>query len=116
MITQTRDGTYKLLQTQGKITMLSLDDEMFTWLEVEGIGEVLVAASKTHYAETVLSEGQYRLYDVDDEPNLSDQQHLELEAEHGKWKGYLLPTGLPEGKKIRSRIIPTKELIAANQG
>jgi hypothetical protein len=29
----------------------------------------------------------------------------------GTWQGYLLPTGLPDDKKKRNRIIPTDEVI-----
>jgi hypothetical protein len=51
------------------------------------------------------------MYDVKDESTLTDLVHLELHAGIGIWQGYLLPTGLPAGSKIRNRIIPTKEII-----
>jgi hypothetical protein len=37
---------------------------------------------------------------------------LELSVGGGQWQGYLLLTGLPTAKKIRSRIEPTDEIIA----
>jgi len=59
----------------------------------------------------MLSLGQFRLYDVKDEPKLTDLIHLELFVGGGLWQGYLLPTGLPTDKDKRNRIIPTDELI-----
>ena len=70
-----------------------------------------MTSHKTHKADTVLSGGNYRLYDVDNEPKLSDQLHLELSTGNGSWQGYLLPTGLPTDTDKRNRIIPTGEVI-----
>jgi len=58
--------------------------------------------------------GNYRIYDVDDESNLTDLQHLELQAGRDVWQSYLLLTGLPDDHKKRSRIIPTGETITGN--
>ena len=112
MITLLDEGKYKLLETKGQIKILKLNDTVFAWVDLEGIGEILVSSHKPHETDTALGLGRFKLYDVDDEPKLSDQQHLELSIGEGAWQGYLLPTGLPEGKKVRSRIIPTKETIS----
>ena len=58
-----------------------------------------------------MAVGKYRLYKVMDDPNLTDTWHLELAVGNGLWQGYLLPTGLPNNRKKRNRIIPTDELI-----
>lgn len=114
MISLLRSGVYKLVETKHHTKILSFDSAVFAWLEPAGIGEILVASYKKHKADCVLSVGRYNLYDVDDEPHLSDQQHLELDAGMDNWQGYLLPTGLPDSSKKRSRIIPTGEVITHN--
>ncbi len=62
----------------------------------------------------MLSLGDYCLYDVEDEPALSDLPHLELEVGKDSWQSYLLLTGLPDDHKKRGRIVPTKEYITGN--
>ncbi len=114
MITLRQNGTYRLIETKHNTKILYLDDVVFAWLEPAGIGEILVASHDKHAADCVLSVGQYTLYDVVDEPDLSDQLHLELEAGMQMWQGYLLPTGLPDDDKKRRRIIPTHEVITGN--
>lgn len=111
MIKLLDEGDYKLLETKGEIKILTLDKATFAWVDLPGIGEVLVTSNKPHETDTVLALGKYKLYDVADEPKLSDQKHLELSVGEGAWQSYLLPTGLPKGKKVRSRVIPTKEVI-----
>lgn len=113
MIKVIDEGKYKLLETKGQIKILTLNRSTYAWVNLEGIGEILVSSHKPHQTDTILGIGRYKLYDVDDEPKLSDQQHLELSVGEGAWQGYLLPTGLPEGKKVRSRVIPTKEVISS---
>ena len=115
MIELLDEGQYKLLETKGEIKILKLGDATFAWVGLTGIGEILVASHKPHQTDTVLAIGHYKLYDVNDEPKLSDQRHLELSVGEGAWQGYLLPTGLPKGEKIRSRIIPTKEVISSSK-
>jgi len=114
MISLYRSGVYRLIETKHHTKILYLSFDVFAWLEPTGIGEILVASYKKHKADCVLSMGRYNLYDVKDEPNLSDQQHLELDVGMSNWQGYLLPTGLPDSHKKRSRIIPTDEIITFN--
>ena len=70
-----------------------------------------MTSHKKHKADCILSVGHYRLYKVANEPEISDQLHLELCVGQGIWQGYLLPTGLPTDEKKRNRIIPTREII-----
>lgn len=111
MISLLKHGSYKLIETRRHTKILYLDSACFAWVEPPNIGEILVGSHNIHKTDCVLSLGRYRLYDVDDEPNLSDQIHLELEVGNGKWQGYLLLSGLPNMQKKRGRIIPTGEVI-----
>lgn len=112
MIQVLKTGNYTLIETKEQTKILTFDSkDTFAWVNIKEIGEILVASHKTHRADAILAVGKYRLYGVEDEPKLSDQLHLELSVGEGVWQGYLLPTGLPKGKKIRKRIIPTREVI-----
>jgi len=112
MIRLLDSGLYKLIETKHGTKILYLDKKTFAWVDNTNVGEILVASRKQHKTDCVLSLGRYRLYDVDDEPDLSDQTHLELEAGGRHWQGYLLLSGLPNSVKKRGRIIPTKEVIS----
>lgn len=114
MIQLLRSGRYQLTETKHHIKILQLDKQTYAWIEPPTIGGVLVLSHHSHRVDTVLSMGEYALFDVDDEPELSDQLHLQLEVGIGAWQGYLLPTGFPDEKKIRSRIIPTHEVIMSS--
>lgn len=111
MIRLLQRGRYELLETKTQTKVLVLGRRAYAWINAAGIGEILVATHNPLLTDTVLALGKYRLYDVDDEPRLSDQQHLELAVGEDTWQGYLLPTGLPKGEKRRSRVIPTSEVI-----
>ena len=112
MITIVRRGVYRLLETKNQTKMLILDGEKtFAWVYVKEIGEILVTSHTMHKTDTLLGVGFYRLYEVKNEPHISDQMHMELSVGMGQWQGYLLPTGLPSNVKKRNRIIPTHELI-----
>jgi len=106
------EGEYQLLETKGEIKILILAEAAYAWVDLEGSGEILVTAHRLGETEAALSLGRFKLYQVENEPQLSDQQHLELSVGEGAWQGYLLPTGLPRGMKIRGRIVPTKEIIS----
>ncbi len=114
MISILQQGEYKLIETKGQTKILYLGSETYAWVEPAGIGEILVHSHNLHKADCVLSVGNYFIYDVVDEPKLSDQQHLELATGNESWQGYLLLTGLPTDEKIRGRIIPTQEVITNN--
>lgn len=112
MITVVKRGLYQLVETQNDTKILMLDaKDIYVWVRTEEIGEILISSHKEHKADAVLCIGNYRLYDVKNEPKLSDQLHIELCVGLGMWQGYLLPKGLPTKEHIRHRIIPTTELI-----
>lgn len=113
MIMLQRKGVYKLIETRRHTKILYLDGDTFAWIEPKNIGEILVVSHIVHKTDCVLAMGEYRIYVVDDEINLTDEIHLELNVGADNWQGYLLPTGLPRDDKIRSRIIPTPERITA---
>lgn len=114
MIKLVKQGTYKLIETKHNTKILYLDHKTYAWVEIVGLGEILIASHKAHKTDCVLGVGEYHIYDVIDEPTLSDQLHLELEVGHRAWQGYLLLTGLPTATKKRKRIVPTREIIAGN--
>ncbi len=112
MLQVVQRGDYKLIETKGQAKILTLDDKStFSWVNAKDIGELLVTSHKIHDADSTLSMGKYRLYDVEKEPNFTDQPHLELSVGYGNWQGYILPNGLPDDEKKRNRIISTKEVI-----
>lgn len=112
MIKVIQEGKYLLIETKAQVKILTLDGKRnFAWVNIEGIGEILVTSHKGHKTDNILATGRYRLYDVKDEPDLTDLEHLELFVGDNTWQGYLLTSGLPTEKKKRNRIIPTSEII-----
>ena len=114
MITLVKSGDYRLIETTKHTKILSLDSDTFAWVEPPEIGEILVVSHVAHHTDCVLSIGKYHLLTVDDEPELVDTTHLELEVGQNTWQGYLLLTGLPSDDKKRARIVPTHEVITGN--
>ena len=114
MIALYKEGLYKLIETKHHTKVLYLNNDIYGWVEPPAIGEILIVSHKVHKTDCILSLGRYCLYDIKDEPYLFDEQHLELEVGQDHWQGYLLPTGLPDNHKPRSRIIPTTEIITNN--
>lgn len=112
MIKLIQEGSYQLIETKGQIKILTLDGQQtYAWINVSEIGEILVSSHNPHKTDNILALGRYRLYQVRDEPKLTDLEHLELFVGDGKWQGYLLTTGMPNLNEKRKRIIPTDELI-----
>lgn len=107
-------GIYRLVETKRHTKVLELDGTAYAWVEPVHIGEILVVTRRHHKTDCVLATGRYRLYEVKDEPDLTDLTHLELEVGRGQWQGYLLLTGLPDESKKRARIIPTTERITGS--
>ena len=114
MITLQQHGSHKLIETKKNTKVLYLDDSTYAWVEPPAIGEILVSTHQTHKTDCVLSVGDYYIFTVQDEPELSDNMHMELEVGRNTWQGYLLLTGLPTDTKKRSRVIPTTEVIMGN--
>lgn len=111
MIRVIDSGTYRIVETKRSTKILYLGKVPYVWIRPASIGEILVSSHHENESDTNVSTGLYKLYDVEDEEYLTDLQHLELEYGHDAWQGYLLPTGLPSGTKLRARIIPTDQLI-----
>jgi hypothetical protein len=103
---------YSLAETPDGAQILRLGITTYVVVRARRIGLLLVHTYILHRALRCLATGRYRLYEVFDEPNLADEQHLELNVGDYQWQGYLLPTGLPTRDKARSRFIPTEELIS----
>lgn len=114
MITLLNKGEYTLIETKHHHKVLYLGAKVYAWVEPLHIGSILVTSHSLHKTDCILSSGRYFIYDVDDEPFLNDQQHLELEVDTGRYQGYLLLSGLPNKEKKRGRIIPTGEIITNN--
>lgn len=112
MIKVVKIGKYRLVETRHQYKILYMDNDVFVWLFVPGIGLVLEITDKPHKPDHLLASGSYRIYDVIDEPKFIDQKHMELFVGDGKWQGYLLLTGLPTAGHKRSRIIATDEVIS----
>lgn len=106
-----KKGSYRLVATKDHKRMLYLDGQGYQWAYAEHIGDLLAYSKHPHKFNYLLAAGDYRIYQVKDEPKLVDLDHLELEAGKDKWQGYLLLTGLPTRSKIRSRIEATREVI-----
>ena len=115
MIKLLKKGKYTLVETRNDTKILTLDEKSYIWIFSRSIGEMLITTHKKHKTDQKLSKGEYRLYEVKNEPKLVDTLHLELAIGEGDWQGYLLPTGFPKDKKTRSLIIPTNELIAEQE-
>ena len=111
MINLLRTGHYKLIDTKGGRRILLLDNDQYAWIDAKDIGQILVYSENRQTYDDILSAGLYKLYEVRDEPDLTDLQHLELEVGDGLKQGYLLLTGLPTVSKKRSRIITTDQLV-----
>lgn len=119
MIKLTHQGHYKLIETKGQTKVLYLNPDstslqtknVYAWVNVSDIGEILITSTNPHKTDYILSLGRYRIYQVKDEPKLTDLTHLELFVGEGLWQGYLLPTGMPNLKERKKLIIPTHEVI-----
>jgi len=111
MIVLLRSGIYSLAETKQSTKILYLDKTGYALIEPLPFGSMLVLIRRAQQDRQLLSTGNYRLYDVTNEPHLADEPHLELEVGDDQWQGYLLPTGLPDDTHPRRRIIATHELI-----
>lgn len=115
MISLINSGDYKMIETKADTKVLDLNGSTFAWVNAKGIGEILVTTHRRHKTDAILSVGRFKLYEVKDEPGISDLEHLELEVGKGVWQSYLLLTGLPTDARKRTRIIPSQDLITDNK-
>ena len=111
MIKIINQGTYSLVKTKGPGKILTLDKaQSFAWIDNK-LNKLQTRHEQSTDGNHVLSLGKYRLYEVKDEPNLTDLLHLELSAGEGLWQGYLLSDDLPQNDQNKVQIKPTKEAI-----
>jgi hypothetical protein len=113
MIRRTENGIFELTETSHGTKILALSKELYVWIVAPGIGSLLIYTDYEQEASEILSKGQYNIYRVSDEPELSDQLHLELEFTPDEWQGYILPTGLPDEEDTRKRLIATQQTISS---
>jgi hypothetical protein len=111
MIRLIDSGRYDLIETKTGTKVLKLNDVTYAWVNAKDIGEILVTTHKQHKTDAVLSIGRFNIYEVKDEPDITDLFHLELEVGENIWQSYLLLTGLPDDDKKRTRIIPTSDVV-----
>lgn len=103
-------GKYRLVETVEHLKVLYLDDAVYLWQYEPGTGDVLVLIGYQYPAGYTLACGNYRVYEVTDEPRFSGHIHLELYLGDQHWQGYVLEAGLPP-KHSQSFIAPTAEVI-----
>ena len=112
MLRLTRKGTYNLTKYEGQTKILSLDKKKkFIIMDNDKIVYIPSSVIKNG-SDGLLSSGAYRLYLVKNEATLSDALHLELLTSEGKCKSFLLPAGLPTGRRTTRIILPTTEVIS----
>lgn len=112
MIALLQKGDYRLIETKAQVKILYLDDQVFGWVHVKAVGEILVATHTPHHADYLLATGRFRLYQAEDDPKYASGQHLELHVGASHWQGYLIPAGLPTATKVRSLMVPIGEVIS----
>jgi hypothetical protein len=113
MITSLQKGTYKLFETKEQVKILTLDGNMYAWNIAKNIGELFVTSSDLIKTDKLLATGRYRLHQIQDDPELSELQHLKLNVGERLWQGYILLTGLPSEENESGRIIPTRTMVSA---
>lgn len=111
MIRIVQEGKYKLIETNEKKKILTLRERTFSWAKNGEKDELIPTSYIPAEKDYILAIGKYRLYDVKDEFDLADVPHLELLVGEGKWQGYIVPSGIPSGKRKQSVIMPTGEII-----
>jgi hypothetical protein len=116
MVRLINSGMFRLMETNHGIKLLELNRKIYAWIVAPRIGSLLIYSVYPHKIVGILSRGHFKLYYVVDEPQLSDDLHLEVEVGGGAWQGYRLLTGLPDRVNTRKPIMPTRELISLPAG
>lgn len=112
MLQVTGSGTYKLIETKDNIKILFIDDKnAYSWKNANCSGDLVYLKLDTDKICCFLSVGNWRLYEIKDEPGLTNGNHFELNVGKGKWQGYLLPKGFPTPLNKRAHISQTSEII-----
>lgn len=113
MIKLLEAGVYKLFETNNNENILWLDDnkKAYLWKNAKSTGDLQYTKFNEKDICCLLSFGNYRLYDVNKESELTCCLHISLHLGNSKWQGYLLPKNLPTSKKKTKPIKKTAELI-----
>lgn len=101
-------GNYRLAMIAEGNAFISIDDDVYSLYPDY---KTMESSEADMDAALTLHHGDYKLYDVYDEPQLTETIHLELEDEDGYIKSYLLPQGLPVNSKRRVRQLTTTQQI-----
>lgn len=105
-------GTYKLTETKDNTKVLFIDDNYAcSWKNEKCNGDLVYLKPDTDKICCFLSVGNWRLYEIKDEPGLTIGNHFELNVGKGKWQGYLLPKGFPTQINKKKPISQTDEII-----
>jgi hypothetical protein len=107
MITVLAAGEYILKDNGHDSRMLVLDDQSYSWYD-----ESLEFSHANSFSLNILTRGNYRIYQVEGERNLTPGVHLEMSTGGSHWQGYVLPEGLPNWFNYRRLMIPTSELVS----
>lgn len=113
MIRLIRWGEYRLAIIAEGSTIIAIDDDVYSVFPEQATLEIYdkLASYIPAASALTLHQGNYRVFDVYDEPQLTETIHLELEDEDGYVKSYLLPRGWPNESLRRVRQIPTAQQI-----
>ena len=106
-------GRYALVETYSHTKILRLGKSKYAWIDTSK-GELLVKTKRAYRGSLTLSARQYRLYEVENERDLPNALHLELNTGNGKWQAYILPSGLPNESKPRAPMLPRARSITVS--
>lgn len=113
MIKLLESGRYELVETTNDLRALMLGNaKTFLWKNSGCSGNLeYISKFNPSLICCTLAANNYRLYDVENEPNLTSGQHLELYAGKRKWQPYLLSKCLPTAKDKKTPISKIDNVI-----
>lgn len=112
MIKLIESGKYELVETTNNLKALMLaESKSFLWNNSGCSGNLQYIKLDTKQICCTLAANNYRLYDVENEPNLTSGLHLELYAGNRKWQPYLLKKGFPTEKNKKTPISKIDDVI-----
>ena len=105
------DGIYELYKAAGNTTILEINGCPYIWVPTHEAGDLIWCGDVIHRPVRIIATGRYELWDVHGVHHPTPVQHLELQSGHDFWRGYLLPTGLPDDHARHSHFVPSDELL-----
>ena len=109
MIKVVSKGDYILYEDHNKRKILKLGDaKLLYWTD----SKIIQAMNNSANPKDTLSLGKYRLYKILDEPQLTNNYHLELYVGNKQWRGYLLSSNILKTRMPVVAISATNELIS----